>query len=558
MFHSFATGRKKSNSIPFLETEDGRRVDSKEGMSTVIMNYFLKVFGEINRTEVDISRISPRRVNEEQNRDLTKEVTFDESFMAINQMHPDKASGPDGLNPVFYQNFWNIMGAEIFNCCKKWLNGEAFPADLNCTNVVLIPKKKGACRMKDLRPIALCNVLYKIMAKVLSNRLKQVLPELISEKQSAFLPERSITDNVIVAFEVVHHMRRGRVKGDGEVALKLDISKAYDRVKWSYLRSRMFSMGFCKKWVDWIMRCVTTVSYNICLNGELIGPIYPKRGLRQEDPLSPYLFLLCVEGLSNAIDEAEASGGLHGSHICEGAPEVSHLLFADDSFLFFKATSQEACRVKNILATYEELSGQSVNFQKSGVLFSSNVRRDKQIELSDILEVHNDINDGSYLGLPSLVRRSKKRVFGFIKERVCKRVQSWESKPVSRAGKLVLVKNVGQAIPSYAMSCFLLPKTLFQEVERVLNRYWWKSGGNQSRGITWLSWRAMSMSKSQCGMGFRYMYGFNIALLGKQVWRCITKPHMLVSRVLKTRYFSDVSLLNAKKGQGGSCIWSSI
>lgn len=178
----------------------------------------------------------------------------------------------------------------MYSCCKKWLEGEAFLADLNSTNVVLIPKKEGACKMRDLRPISLCNVLYKVMAKVLSNRLKVVLPDLINEKQSVFEPERSITYNVLVAFEVFHHMRRGNMGGEGEVALKLDISKAYDKVDWGYLKNRMQAMGFFQKWIQWVMRCVRTVSYNVYLNGELVGPIYPKRGLRQGDPLSPYLF----------------------------------------------------------------------------------------------------------------------------------------------------------------------------------------------------------------------------------------------------------------------------
>lgn len=123
------------------------------------------------------------------------------------------------------------------------------------------------------------------------------------------------------------------------------------------------------------------------------------------------------------------------------------------------------------MARYEGLYGQFVNFQKSGVMFSSNVRRDKQAELFEILEVHTDISNSNNLGLPSLIGRSKKRVFDFIKERVCKRIQGWESKPISRARKLVLIKNVAYAISSYSMSCFLLPRTMLQEIERIFKKY---------------------------------------------------------------------------------------
>lgn len=151
-------------------------------------------------------------------------------------MYPDKSSGLDGLNPAFYQSFWKVPGRKVFQCCKDWIHSYSFPADLNTTNVVLIPKKEGACCLKDLRPIALCNVLYKIMAKVLANRFKNVLPGLISEQQSTFVPGRCITDNAVVFFEIIHYMRCARKGQEGDVALKLDISKAYDRVDWLFLK----------------------------------------------------------------------------------------------------------------------------------------------------------------------------------------------------------------------------------------------------------------------------------------------------------------------------------
>lgn len=195
-------------------------------------------------------------------------------------MHPDKAAAPDGLNPAFYQSSWKTMGLEVFQCCKKWLQGDPFPADLNNTNVILIPKIDNAASMKDFRLIALCNVLYKIMAKVLANKIKDVLLTVITENQSVFLAGRNIIDNFIVAFEVIHHMRNKRRGQEGEIALKLDISKAYDRVDWAYLQRRMRAMGFCEGWIKRMMRCVTTMIYEFCFNGMSVGPIIPGRGLQ--------------------------------------------------------------------------------------------------------------------------------------------------------------------------------------------------------------------------------------------------------------------------------------
>lgn len=334
-FHASASARKKVNHITHLVNDSGVRVEDNEGMGNVISEYFQNIFTRANSRCEGGGEVSPRLVTAAQNANLCEDFTLEEFTRAISQMHPDKASGPDGLNPAFFQNFWKIMGKEVFSCCKKWLQGDPFPADLNNTNVVLIPKNDNATSMKEFRPIALCNVLYKIMAKVLANRLKDVLPVLIAENQSAFVAGRNITDNFLVAFEVIHHMRHKKKGEDGEIALKLDVSKAYDRVDWSYLKQRMVAMGFCDVWIQWMMRCVTTVVYEFYFNGMTVGPITPERGLRQGDPLSPYLFLFCVEGLSISLDKAAGRSEITGCKVSSSAPAITHLLFADDSFLFF-------------------------------------------------------------------------------------------------------------------------------------------------------------------------------------------------------------------------------
>lgn len=147
-------------------------------------------------------------------------------------MHPDKSARPDGFGSAFFQHFWDLLGRDIYSCCNEWLQNLSFPANLNDTTLVLISKKEKVEQLTDLRPIALFNVLYKILAKVLANRLKEVLLGLISEEQSEFILGQDISDNVLVAFELLHFMKRKGRGPEGEVALKLDISKAYDGVNW--------------------------------------------------------------------------------------------------------------------------------------------------------------------------------------------------------------------------------------------------------------------------------------------------------------------------------------
>ena len=226
-----------------------------------------------------------QRVSDEHNRMLVALFRMEEFTKAVHQMHPDTSPGLDGFNPAFFQRFWPLIGVDIFQLGTNWLNQGEFPKNLNATIIALIPKNSNPISMKDLRSIPLCNVLYKIIAKVLANRLKIILPALIDEAQSTFVPGRAITDNILVAFESIHRKktrRRGRI---GEVALKIDISKAYDRLRWDYLLGVMVRMGFAPKWVEWMEQCITMVTYLVSINGELVGPINPMRGLRQGDPL---------------------------------------------------------------------------------------------------------------------------------------------------------------------------------------------------------------------------------------------------------------------------------
>ncbi|XP_074362175.1 putative mitochondrial protein AtMg00310 [Apium graveolens] len=214
--------------------------------------------------------------------------------------------------------------------------------------------------------------------------------------------------------------------------------------------------------------------------------------------------------------------------------------------------------IKSILQRYELQSGQAINLPKSGIYFSSNVRLDKQEELKNIVGVYNDLSSGKYLGLPSLIGRSKKMVFNYLKDRLWNKIQGWSAKCLSKAGKAILLRTVAQAIPSYAMSCFMLPKTLCNDLEKMMNSYWWGSQNNNGKDIKWASWTNMSMAKESGGLAFRDLQGFNIALLGKQCWNLLNNPCSLVVRVFKARYYPDTSLFAASRGGGVSFVWSGL
>jgi hypothetical protein len=221
-----------------------------------------------------------RRVTEEMNVELMKPFEVDEIHDALCQIGPLKAPGLDGFPYGFFQKNWMIMGKDICQAILTTLNSGVMPDELNSTNIALIPKVNSASTVTEFRPNSLCNVLYKLISKVLANRLKKILANITSPVQSTFIPGRLIMDNVLVAYETLHTMQ-SRLKGkEGFMAVKLNMSKAYDRVEWGYLKAVMRKMGFDSKWIWLIMMRVSTVQYSVLVNGQPCGVIKLERGLR--------------------------------------------------------------------------------------------------------------------------------------------------------------------------------------------------------------------------------------------------------------------------------------
>jgi hypothetical protein len=395
---------------------------------------------------------------------LVKEFTVEEVGAALNQMSPLKAPGPDGFSADFYQKNWANVGREVSNAVIHILNNGSMNKDINSTYLALIPKIANPTCVTEFRPISLCNVVYKLVAKTLANRLKSILPDIISPNQSAFIPGRLITDNVLAAYETLHTMHSRMWGKVGFMAVKLDMSKAYDRVEWDFLEAIMYRMGFGRKWIEMIMMCVKSANFEILVNGIPTGRIYPSRGIRQGDPISPYLFLLCAEALSTLLTKADRRGELTGAPTSKKGPRLNHLFFADDSLLFCKATPYHWRKLTALLNSYEKASGQRLNQAKTSIFFSRNTTINVQQEILKMAGIPSTQRYDKYLGLPALVGRSRNQAFKSIKERIWKRLNDWKLKFLSQAGKEILLKAVIQAIPTYNMSIFLLPKGLCADI----------------------------------------------------------------------------------------------
>jgi len=365
-----------------------------------------------------------------------------------------------------------------------------------------------------------------------------------------------ITDNILIAYEIFHSMRSHSSR-KGSMAIKVDMSKAYDRVEWGFLRQIMMKLGFRSEWVEVVMGCVESSSFSFVINGQAKGWVRASRGLRQGDPISPYLFLLVTEGLIGLLCKAEQVRAIQGHCICRNAPPISHLLFADDSIFFCKATLDQARAIRHVLHLYELASGQQVNVSKSSISFGRGIERNRQEAIIQELGIREVAAHDKYLGLPTQVGRSRKRSFMSIKDRVGQRLSGWTTRLISWAGREVLIKAVAQAIPTYAMSIFKLPKDLCSSIQALINRFWW-SHDPDKRKIHWIKSSRLCERKEEGGLGFRHLESFNDAMLAKQVWRLLQAPDSLVYRLLKSKYFPDSSIMTADLGANPSFTWRSL
>ncbi|GJS49062.1 hypothetical protein Tco_0599183 [Tanacetum coccineum] len=287
--------------------------------------------------DIDLFRV---KLDENVALDMTRAVTTQEVKSVLFSMGNDKSPGPDG-----------------FTILKE----------LNHTIIALIPKVKSPTRVNDYRPISCCNVMFKCISKIIANRIKESLKDLVSPNQSAFVPGRSIADNVLLTQELMHnyHLDRGLPR----CAFKVDIQKAYDTVDWDFLRKVLIGFGFHSRMIGWIMECVTTTSFSISINGSLHGLFKGKRGLRQGDPLSPYLFTLIMEILTLMLQRGVRSSYSFTYHRYCSNMELINLCFADDLFLFANGDVDSVRVIKDALFEFKEASGLVPSLPKSTTYF---------------------------------------------------------------------------------------------------------------------------------------------------------------------------------------------
>ena len=405
------------------------------------------------------------------------------------------------------------MGKSVLDEVKRIFEERRVPEYLNKTHVALIPKIQGPETLGNYRPISLCNTVYKIVTKILVARLRPFLDTLVSPLQAAFVPGRRAIDNAIIAQEVIHFISKKR-GNEGYMVLKIDLEKAYDKLEWSFIRDMLYRVNLPMDLIDIIMSCVSTVSTSILVNGDALDPIYPSRGIRQGDPLSPYLFILCMEFLGHLVEEKCRENLWQPVKVSQSGPAFSHLIFADDIVFFAKADLTNCIAIRDVLDVFCNLSGQSVSEAKSRIYFSSNVDIDTRESLSDVLGFSSTPNIGNYLEIPLRVTGDSSNEFNFILDRVKQKPAGWKANLLSLAGRNVLIQASTAAIPSYVMQCNLLPRRILDGIDRVNHDFLWDTT-ESIRKIHWVRWHKVTKPKEEGGLGLQTARGRNIAMLAK-------------------------------------------
>ncbi|GLT87684.1 hypothetical protein SLE2022_057510 [Rubroshorea leprosula] len=490
-----ANGRKAQNSISGLLCAC-RWVEEPDMVKKEVVNFFRNLFQEEHWNRPKPTNLLFKRISDEQRLWLERPFSDEEIEEGLKSCAGSKAPGPDGYNFNFLKLFWNCIKEDFVNFFREFHQHSRLVKGLNSSFLALIPKKLSPRELKDFRPISLIGCMYKLLAKVLANRLKVVMPEIIGEAQSTFVGGRQLVDSVLVLNEAVDEVR---MRKKSAFIFKADFQKAYDCVNWSFLDGMMDGFGFGAKWRGWIMECLSTVRVSVMVNGSPTEEFIVEKRLRQGDPLSPFLFLMVVEGLNGLVKKAENEGLLHGVEVGKKGLVVSLLQFADDTVFLGMADSENIMMVKTILRWFELMSGLRINFSKSS-LYGFNVAERWIRGAAGVLRCGVGATPFRYLGMPIGGNLRRKKFWDPVVTKFHSKLAAWKSAVLSYGGRLTLLNSVLSALPTFFMSLFLMPNSVLAQLIKIQRDFLW-GATEDNRKIAWVKWDAICCSKAKGGLG---------------------------------------------------------
>lgn len=373
-FHKVVKGRVSRNRIDVVYNDEGKACHGMDATNLFVSHFQTFLGTEDHVYDIDdAGSLFVKKLGAEVSIEMIRPVTNEEIKDAIFSIDDNKASGPDGFSSKFFKAAWNTVGMDVCSAVKEFFTSGKLLGEFNTTMICLVPKIKSPARVTDYRPISCCNVVYKGISKVITNRLKGVLNELVDVNQSAFIPGRLISDNILLAQEFM--MGYNRSHRTRNCAFKIDIQKAYDTVNWKFLEACLREFGIHTVMVHWIMVCVTSASFSVCVSGEAHGFFRSKRGLRQGDPMSPYLFTLVMEVLNLMIKRQVRLDKRFKYHTGCNKLKITNLCFADDLLMMCHGDLMSASILRRSLDEFSMTSGLYPSMNKSEAFFVISLMR---------------------------------------------------------------------------------------------------------------------------------------------------------------------------------------
>ncbi|KAK6803130.1 hypothetical protein RDI58_000914 [Solanum bulbocastanum] len=551
-FHALIRGRRRRLFIHKVLNEKEEWIQGDDHIAQAACDHFQNIFtGEEKLIDEVPLNCIPRMVTQEHNDKMKALPTMEELKEVVYSMNPNSAAGPDGMNGCFFQQCWDIIKQELLAVTHAFFNGQLLPKYFTHACLVLLPKVKHPNKLAEFRPISLSNFITKIISKLICSRLAPILPDLISPNQSGFVQGRSISENIMLAQEIIHQIKKPAIGSN--VVIKLDMAKAYDRVSWSYICIILRKMGFEEVFIDMIWRTMVNNWYSIIINGKRHGFFHSTRGLKQGDPLSPALFILGAEVLSRSLNRLHQNPLYHGFYMERRGPQINHLSFADDIIIFTSGRKHSLKLIMQTLATYERVSGQLVNKAKSHFLLHPNAFRTTSDRIRKSTGFHQKQAPITYLGCPLFIGRPKLIYFSELINKIVNRVTGWQSRILSYGGKATLIKHVLQSLPIHILSAISPPSSTIKQIQDIMADFFW-GWRNDRKKYHWSSWRNLSFPYDEGGIEVRLMKDVCQAFQFKHWWTFRSKQ-TLWGDFLRAKYCQRSNPISKKWDTGESQAW---
>ncbi|GJY35856.1 RNA-directed DNA polymerase, eukaryota [Tanacetum coccineum] len=480
--------------------------------------------------KISIQSQFPKCLSLDQNEILERITTYDEIKKAVWDCGINKSPCPDGFSFEFFRRYWSIIDQDVVAAVLLFFSTGSFPPGCNSSFIALIPKTQEAKLVKDFRPISLIGSMYKIIAKILANRLSLVIPDLVSDVQSAFLSNRQILDGPFILNELFSWCKRKNTKA---MIFKVDFEKAFDSVRWDFLDEVLHKFGFGNKWRGWIHGCLSSAMGSILVNGSPTSEFQFHKGLKQEDPLSPFLFILITESLHVSFENV-LNAGLYKGIRLDDSLSLSHLFYADDVVFVGKWDKLKFSTIVNVLKWFFMASGLKINIHKSK-LMGIGIPQDVVASTANSIGCAILTSPFNYLGVKVGGNMSRLISWDEVIAKISSRLSKWKLKTLSVGGRYTLIKSVLSSLPLHYFSIFKVPKGIRNKMESF-RRNFFNGVDILERKMSLIGWKHILASKKNGGLGISSLFALNRALLFKWIWRFITNGYSLWSRVIKAFY----------------------